>query len=265
MASDVPAVTAAMRILESLVAAAPNAVSPGQLVTDHQLNRSTCYNILAALQRGGWATNKGDRAGWTLGPRLLALISGSGDLVLTLVQEELDRLSGDLGFVAMLTERGPAGDHVVVAKGERRAGVRVTVGVGDTFPFSAPALMQATCAWLPEAEVDGLIATHGLLRFTPKTVTDAAEVRTLLNSVRERGYSMSLRGQFNLNQGAVAAPVFDHQGRVDRVVAILAFPSDLREDNSDEVGSAVRACADRITARTGGVRPDAVDAAEETA
>jgi DNA-binding IclR family transcriptional regulator len=257
MATDVPAVTAAMRILESLAAAAPGSVSPGQLVHEHQLNRSTCYNILAALQRGGWAISKGDRAGWTLGPRLLALVSGSAELLMRLVQEELDRLSDELGFVAMLTERVPSGGYVVVAKGERRTGVRVTVGVGDTFPFSAPALMQATCAWLPETEVESLIATHGLQRFTPNTETDPAEVLALLTTVRARGYSTSLRGQFNLNQGAVAAPVFDHRGRVDRAVAILAFPSHLSEENGDEVGAAVRACADRITTRTGGVVPGA--------
>jgi DNA-binding IclR family transcriptional regulator len=262
VANDVPAVTAGMRILESLVAAAPDAVSPGHLVTEHQLNRSTCYNILAALQRGGWASSKGARAGWTPGPRLLALISGSRELVLRLVEEDLNRLSGEVGFVAMLTERGPSGDHVVVAKGDRTTGVRVTVDVGDSFPFSAPALMQATCAWLPEAEVDGLVATHGLLRFTPNTVTDPAEVRALLTTVRQRGYSMSLRGQFNLDQGAVAAPVFDHRGRVYRVVAILAFPSELTEDTSDKVGRAVRACADRITTRTGGVLPEVAGAAE---
>ena len=46
-------------------------------------------------------------------------------------------------------------------------------------------------------------------------------VQELLTAVRERGYSTSLRGQFNLDQGAVAAPVFDPRGRVDRVVALL--------------------------------------------
>ena len=265
MPSDVPAVGAAMRILEALAAASPAAVSPGQLVSDLKLNRSTCYNILAALQRGGWARSLGDRAGWTLGPRLLALASGTTDLVMAMMQQELDRLSAELGFVVFVAERGSAGDHVVVAKAERQSGVRVTVGIGDTFPFSAPALMQAACAWLPRNERDQLIAKHGLIAFTHRTVVEPKSLHELLDSVRDRGFSSSLH-QFNLAQGGVAAPVFDHRGVVQRIVCTLAFSSELNEDNADEVGAAARACADRITARIGGSPPDAAaDDAEEQA
>lgn len=252
MPSDVPAVGAAMRILEALAAASPSAMSPGQLVNELKLNRSTCYNILAALQRGGWARSLGDRAGWTLGPRLLALASGTSDLVMAMVQQELDRVSAELGFVVFLAERGSAGDHVVVAKAERQTGVRVTVGIGDTFPFSAPALMQAVTAWLPRAERDQLIAKHGLVAFTHRTVVEPQALHELLDTVCQDGFSRSIQ-QFNLAQGGVAAPVFDHRGMVHRVVCCLAFSSDLNEENADEVGRAVRACADSITQRTGGV------------
>lgn len=262
MPSDVPAVGAAMRILESLAAASPAAVSPGQLVNDLKLNRSTCYNILAALQRGGWARSLGERAGWTLGPRLLALASGTTDLVMAMMQQELDRLSAELGFVAFVAERGSGGDHVVVAKAERQTGVRVTVGVGDAFPFSAPALMQATCAWLPREERDRLIAAHGLVAFTHRTVVEPNALHELLDTVKKKGFSRSIQ-QFNLAQGGVAAPVFDNRGVVQRVVCTLAFSSELNEDNADEVGRAVRTCADRITHRIGGSSPAAT--AEERA
>ena len=261
MASDVPAVGAAMRILESLAAASPAAVSPGQLINELELNRSTCYNILAALQRGGWARSLGDRAGWTLGPRLLALASGTTDLVTAMLQQELDRLSAELGFVVFVAERGSTGDHVVVVKAERQTGVRVTVGIGDAFPFSAPALMQAVCAWLPREERDKLIARHGLVAFTHRTVVEPHALHELLDTVRRDGFSRSIQ-QFNLAQGGVAAPVFDHRGHVNRVVCCLAFSSDLDEESADQVGQAVRACANRITQRTGGVAP-ASDPAEE--
>ncbi len=255
MASDVPAVNAAMRILESLAAAAPRAVLPGELVNEHKLNRSTCYNILATLQRGGWAANLGDRAGWTLGPRLVAVADRTKELVNALVRDELDRLSQELGFVAFLTEMNSAGEHLVVAKAERQSGVRVTVGVGDTFPFSAPALMQAMSAWLTPDERERLFAEHDVVAFTERTVVDRTALEEVLAEVRRHGFSRSVQ-QFHLGQAGVAAPVFDPRGRVTQAVCCLAFSSQLDESNVGDVGKVVRACAERITERTGGVIPE---------
>lgn len=263
MGSDVPAVSTAMRILESLAAASPRAVSPGELVNEHGLNRSTCYNILATLQNGGWARSLGERAGWTLGPRLLALASGTNDLVAAVVQQELDRLSAELGFVAFVAELGSSGEHVVVAKAERQTGVRVTVGIGDSFPFSAPALMHAACAWLPPEERRTLMAAHDLTAFTPRTVVEPRALDEVLASVRQDGFSRSIQ-QFKLGQGGVAAPVFDHRGHAHRVVCCLAFSSDLNEETVDHVGRTVRAAADRITQRTGGALPSSELAEERT-
>jgi DNA-binding IclR family transcriptional regulator len=249
VASDVPAVGAAVRILDSLAAASPGAVSAGRLVNELKMNRSTCYNILAALEREGWAS--------TLGPRLSALADRTGDLVSAIVQQELDRLSAEIGFVAFVSEWNSQGDHVVVAKAERQTGVRVTVGIGDTFPFSAPALLQVMCSWLEPSERERYFATHVIEEFTHNTIVDPRALEKLMRKVRREGYSTSLQ-QFNLAQGAVAAPVFDPRGRVHRAVCCLAFSSDLNESNADLVGNVVHDTAARITLRTGGVLP-AVD------
>jgi hypothetical protein len=45
LSTDVPAVSAAVRILERLAQAWPEAVAPGTVVSELRLNRSTCYNI----------------------------------------------------------------------------------------------------------------------------------------------------------------------------------------------------------------------------
>jgi DNA-binding IclR family transcriptional regulator len=256
LASDVPAVGAAVRILDALAAASPGAVSAGRLVKELKMNRSSCYNILAALEREGWASSLGGRAGWTLGPRLIALADRTGDLVSAIVQQELDTLSAEIGFVTFVSEWNSQGDHVVVAKGERQTGVRVTVGVGDTFPFSAPALLQVMCAWLEPSERDPLLATHDIEEFTPNTVVDRAGLDELMRNVRRNGYSTSLQ-QFNLAQSGVAAPVFDARGRVHRAVCCLAFSSDLDHSNAHSVGKVVRNTAARITLRTGGTLPPA--------
>jgi IclR family acetate operon transcriptional repressor len=256
MANEVPAVAASVRILEMLAAEWPSAVSPGRMVGELELNRSTCYNILGTLQGMGWAANMGDRAGWTLGPRLLSLTGANSTLSAVVVQDVLDELSRDLGVVVCAAERDGAGGYIVTAKAERRTGVRVTVGVGDRFPFGAPALMQAFEAWTPEDQVERLLSKRSIDAFTEHTVTDVDGIKEVLRGVRARGYSKSLR-QYDLAQGAVATPVFDGRGRVNLVLMALAFSSELNEETADAFGSALRDGADRVMRRIGGARPGA--------
>lgn len=253
MAANVPAVAAAIRILESLAAEWPRSKSPGALVEELGLNRSTCYNILATLQRAGWASPT-ERAGWSLGPRLLTLTGVSHELVATVVQEELDDLSRSLGMVAFAAERDGSGGYTVVAKAERVSGIRVGVGVGDRFPFAAPALLQAFTAWMPPAEVQKLIAQHGLTRFTEHTVTDPDEFDKVLAQVRVDGFSRSIR-QLDLSQSAAGATIFDAKSRPAMAVVVLAFSSELDESRVEIVGPVVRETAERITRRIGGTPP----------
>lgn len=254
MASDVPAVSSAVRILERLAASWPASVAPKDLVNELGLNRSTCYNILATLQRAGWVTSTGERSGWMLGPKLLTLTGVPDDRTVAIAQQEIDELARRLGFVVFVAEPDGAGGYVVTVKAERQMGVRVTVSVGEGFPFSAPAIMQAFLAWSPPEKVAELVDRHGLKQFTEHTITDRESLLAVLADIRERGYSTSIQ-QYDMAQSGVAAPIFDRRGQVTRIVCSLAFFTELHADNMSRIGALVSACADRITARTGGRHP----------
>lgn len=254
LSTDVPAVSAAVRILERLAYAWPQAVTAGTLVSELQLNRSTCYNIVGTLQQAGWVSGRDGRPGWTLGPRLLTITGAPDNVRLGLAQEEIEALSAELKFVVFLTMGQRGAGHYVLAVAERGSGVRVTVSIGDTFPFSAPALMQASLAWTECAEADRILDTEKIVAFTRKTITDREGLHAAFAKVRSVGYAESIQ-QYNLAQGGVAAPVFDSRGAVRYVVCSLAFSSELDDTNVASVGNAIRRCAEAITARTGGMLP----------
>jgi DNA-binding IclR family transcriptional regulator len=260
VANNVPAVASSVRIIERLAAEWPNAVSPRDLVQELSLNRSTCYNILATLQMAGWVRSLGDRAGWTLGPKLLTLTGVSDNIALPIVQEEMEQLTRRLGFVVFVAEPDGSGGYVAVARAERRRGVRVTVSVGEYFQFSAPALMFAFHAWDDPDEFETLAKRVGINAFTPNTITEMGQIRAELERTRSRGYSISLQ-QFDPAQGGVAAPVFDRHGKVTRVLCSLAFSSELTRDNVDQVGKLLADCAQRVTERIGGRHPDVASSA----
>jgi DNA-binding IclR family transcriptional regulator len=254
MASEVPAVTTAVRILERLAKAWPDAVAPGVLVRELGLNRSTCYNVVGTLQQAGWVAGRGVRPGWTLGPRLLIITGVTDKARLGVEQQEIEKLSSALNSTVFVAAREPRVGHRVLAVAELGTGVRVTVSVGDTFPFSAPALMQVSLAWLGRAEADRLLDAEGVIAFTERTVTDREELRAAFERARSAGYAESIQ-QYNMAQSGVAAPIFDADGVVRHAVCSLAFSTELGAGNVAEVGAAVRRCADLITLRTGGVVP----------
>lgn len=255
VAGDVPAVANALRILERIAESWPEAVPPRALVGELGLNRSTCYNILGTLERSGWATSGGGRSGWSLGPRLLALTGVPADVVTAITQRELDELSRQLGFVVFVVRRTSDGRYAVLAKAERGQGVRVTVSAGDTFPFSAPAIMQAFHAWLPSGEFDTLAAQYGIEAFTPRAVTEREQVEEALEATRRCGYGTSIQ-EYDLAQSGVAAPIFDRGAGVSTVLCSLAFSSELDETNAAQAGECVRDAALRITNQTGGRVPN---------
>ena len=259
MANNVPAVASSVRIIERLARESPDPVSPRVLVDELQLNRSTCYNILATLQGAGWVRSLGDRAGWTLGPKLLTLTGVTDDMALGIVREEIEQLTRRLGFVVFVAEPDGSGGYVVVARAEQRRGVRVTVGVGEYFQFSAPALMYAFHTWQDPEIFEQAVQRMGIKAFTENTVTDPNAVAAEMELTRKRGYAISLQ-QYDLAQSGVAAPIFDHHGRVTRVLCSLAFSSELDAENVDRTGQLLAECGMRITERIGGRNPNAAPA-----
>lgn len=254
MASDVPAVVTTMRLLERIARDWPDPVSTSTLIDELNLNRSTCYNVLGTLRRSGWAATSGDRSGWWLGPKLLTLVGTRENWQADVVQAELDDLSRRLGFLAFAVRRTAPDGYAVVAKADPRQGVRITVGVGDTFPFSAPAIMRAFHAWSEPEVVEQVVARHDLERFTPETGVDWAGLWRELAATRRRGYGVSVR-EYDLGQSGVSAPVFDEHGEVTLVLCSLAFASELDESSAPFAGELIRDAGLRLTERIGGVVP----------
>jgi len=104
VASDVPAVMNAVRVLERIAREWPDPVSTGVLIEDLQLNRSTCYNILGTLQRAGWAATRGTGAAGAGAPAV-GDRRRFEDWTSEVVQAELDELGKRLGFVTFALRR----------------------------------------------------------------------------------------------------------------------------------------------------------------
>lgn len=99
--------------------------------------------------------------------------------------------------------------------------VRMHSRVGKRSPAHASALGKLLMAYLPNAEVDGIIAQHGLPRFTAHTITTPEALREALHQIRQQGFAPD-EEEIELGLRCLAAPITDHSGRPSAALGISA-------------------------------------------
>lgn len=127
--------------------------------------------------------------------------------------------------------------------------VRMEVAIGGSYPLHAGASSRTFLALLDEAEIAEYLAAQSLEPVTDKTITDPAKLRRELSLVRKRGYATSF-GERQIGAGSVAAPIFDHEGRVAAVVSVCGPVERLRGE-IDACVTALLAATARISMQMG--------------
>lgn len=252
---QVPAATRTLRVLRFL-ASQPAPVPLDRIVRSCELPRSTAYHLLNAMIDEGFVVHLPDEHRYGLG--LAAFEVGSGYAR----QEPLQRIARHR--LATLVDQVGESAHLAVLHGrdvlyvveERAAGRPALVSdVGVRLPSHLTASGRAVLAGLPAAQLRALYPSaaafadrHGT---GPRTPT---ALRRELTETRRRGYALE-DGEVTPGMVSVAAAVRDHNGHPVAGVAVT-FEAD-RRDREGPISAAVRATADALTRRLGGLRPPA--------
>ncbi|HEU5028249.1 MAG TPA: IclR family transcriptional regulator [Spirillospora sp.] len=191
-----------------------------EIATELGLTKAAVHRILTALRSRDLISVDAVTRRYALGHAAIAL--GRAYLarmdLRALAAPELRRLAQQLGETATLSiRRGDTRLYVdqVVPPHE----LRVEVSLGIPYPLHAGSSSKAILAFLDEAEVDGLVGRHGLEPLTDRTIVDEARLRKELAAIRKRGYATS-QGERQEGTASIAAPVFDHDGRVIAALSV---------------------------------------------
>jgi DNA-binding IclR family transcriptional regulator len=95
-----------------------------------------------------------------------------------------------------------------------------------------------------------VLAATKLVRFNARTITGKEELRRELAAVAEKCYAFDNAEQFD-GVYCLGAPVFDRAGYPVAAIWVTGLMMDLERKRVSEIGVAVRAHADRISARMG--------------
>ncbi len=154
--------------------------------------------------------------------------------------------TGETVHVGILHE----GEVVTVQVVEGTHAVRMHSRVGKRSPAHASALGKLLMAYLPDAEVEAIIARHGLPAFTPATITTPEALRDALHRIRHQGWAPD-EEEIEPGLRCLAAPITDQSGRPSAALGISAPASRMDAARRAAVLPRVRAAALQVSRMLG--------------
>lgn len=220
MGRRVPAVSRALDILE-LFLDGDGTLSAPEITKKLQLPRTTVHELVTTLAGRSYLVPIPEQPGrYRLGVRSYQLgsryaeqldLAAEGQRVARTVAETC----GETVHVAVLEDA----DVIYIAKVDSTHAVRMVSAAGRRLPAHCTAVGKMLLASLPPAELDERLPAGELPAMTSNSITDPAELRRVLEGVRESGLASEQR-ESNPDVSCVAAPVRDRAGRVVAALSI---------------------------------------------
>lgn len=209
----------------------------GPLSSTHDLLRSMTVAGLLVVD---------DRKLYRTGPTFLRLAVSAIRHVdlLNAARPHLKRLVQSVGHDAYLAVRvGHTVTYVERLPGSRRAGLDIRLG--DPVPLHSSAVGKLFAALDPGLTQVAL--SSDLVPLTAKTITTTSALRSELEVIRKRAFSMSMEETITGIIG-FAAPVVDNSGDLIAAVHVSAFKDYLADADIPEIAKQVADCSMAITA-----------------
>lgn len=133
--------------------------------------------------------------------------------------------------------------------------LRRVVSPNSTDPFHCTALGRAIVAHLPEQRREFLLRQASMEKRTPETVTSRAEIKQLLDDVREQGLAVE-ENQTDIGVTCIAAPIFEG----DEVVAALSVSLPTIRADAKQIAQLKKKIIRAVADITNRLRGDKVEA-----
>ncbi|WP_029423076.1 IclR family transcriptional regulator [Alicyclobacillus macrosporangiidus] len=229
----------------------PDGIAITELANRVGMYKSTVHRLLSTMMRRGYIEQDPKTGRYKLGYTVLDLgmkLLSSIDLrreALPYLQE-LAHLSNEVVHLALLDR----GEVVYIDKVESANTIRMHSRVGTRVPVHATGLGKAILAFLPRREVQAIIDRYGLPKLTEHTITNRDAFLQSLQETRRTGYAFDIE-EHQAGVCCVAAPVFEHSGRVVAACSVSGPSIRMGPDRLRELVPLVKEAGLRISERLG--------------
>jgi len=244
------AVERALGILEA-VSRRPGGLSNSEISRKLAIPKSSASYILRALERRGYLHRSLEDGKYRMGLKILDLGHGVAiglDLreIARPILQDLVRRVNLTAHLAILEN----GEAVYIERVEAPGFIRMNTWVGRRMYIHATSIGKALAAGLSHEEVDAILAGHGLVKRTPKTITQRARFLKELEHVRARGYAIDDE-ENSIGVRCIAAPVYNAMGRVEAAIGVSGTVAMVNPHTLPRFVDAVKEAARRISAKLG--------------
>jgi len=104
-------------------------------------------------------------------------------------------------------------EAMYIEKLECKQFIRLYTRIGRRAPLYGGACPRAILTFLPDEEIDRILNSVNLVKYTKNTVVDKKKLKEMIEQDRQRGYTVSY-GELEPETVAIGAPIFDHKGNV---------------------------------------------------
>jgi IclR family acetate operon transcriptional repressor len=250
----------------SLVGAVAEGPAEGRSLSDLArvlgISKSTTLALARTLCAFGYLREATNGRGYMLGTALIRLgdIAGQRIPLRDLCRPLIDELSRE----TKMTARAAVNDEgypVFIDRVDGPGTVRFHTPLGQREVPYASAAGKAILASLDDAAVRRVCADTGLRPRTAHTITDIGSLLDNLAVVRQRGFAVDDEEDAE-GVICVGAAFFGHDGGCGGAVSVTGIKGDLPAWRVDELGHAVRRCADKVSESLGGSRYSAEEFVE---
>ena len=176
------------------------------------LTRATARRILLTLAELGYVEQKSREFSLTHKILDLGYSFLSSFRVVELAQQPMERLVDEVKESSSMSVLDGS-EIVYVARVPTTRIMTIALALGSRLPVYPTSMGRVLLAGLTDHDIDDYMASASLARLTSHTVTDPAELRSILEDVREKGYALVDQ---ELEEGvrSIAAPIRNAEGRV---------------------------------------------------
>ncbi len=239
----VPGLERGLRILSEFSRQTPTLTAP-ELARRLSVPRTTIFRLLVTLENLGFVERLNNGRDYQLGTAVLRLgFEYLASLSMTeLSRPILERLRDETGYSSNLVIRDRR-DIIYIQKVAPASVFSSSVHVGTRLPAHATVLGRVLLSHHSFEQLQALYPEEKLQVHGPNTPATTADLYTLLQKDKARGYVME-EGFFETNISTIAAPVLDESGVVTAALGLtvpnIRIPEVEREQLIEQVKKAAR-------------------------
>lgn len=246
----VQSVSRALEILE-LLKKKPRGLGVTEIAHQLEVAKSTAHRLLMSLEEFGYVQKSIKDSIYCLGLKFIEMngIVVENLNVVNIARPLLEQLGKDTGEIVHLVMLD-GNEIVYIDKVDNDSSFRIYSQIGRRAPLYCTGVGKCILANLTEKEIDKLLSNTTLTKLTQHTLTEVKDLKKEFQTIRKNSFSYD-NEEHELGIRCIAAPIFDHTGKVQYAISITGPASLMTDEKLSQYIPDLKETAAEISRRLG--------------